>query len=78
MLDEPGNDLDPGHRKKLLHLLQGLTTGWIIISHDFDFLRQSCTTFMSIEGHRLCQADSLQLHQHVHAHPLGNTEHDHG
>ena len=78
LLDEPSNDLDPGHRKKLLHILQGLATGWIIISHDFDFLRQSCTTFMSIEGHRLCQADSLQLHQHVHAHPLGNTEHDHG
>ncbi len=44
LLDEPSNDLDPGHRNKLLHILQGLAIGWIIISHDFDFLRQSCTS----------------------------------
>lgn len=53
LLDEPTNDLDPHHRERLLQILQGLDSGWIIISHDTDFLQQSCTRFMGIENYTL-------------------------
>ena len=77
LLDEPTNDLDPVYKKKLMQILHELEAGWIIISHDFDFLRQTCTEFMSIEGQQLNRSGSLHLHQHVHAHPLGDIPHAH-
>lgn len=77
LLDEPTNDLDPAHKKKLMQILHELQAGWIIISHDFDFLRDICTGFMRIEGQQLRRSESLHLHQHVHAHPLGDTPHAH-
>ncbi len=77
LLDEPTNDLDPDYKKKLMQILHEPEAGWIIISHDFDFLRHTCTEFMSIEGQQLSCSDSLHLHQHVHAHPLGDIPHAH-
>ncbi|MDO5673515.1 MAG: ABC transporter ATP-binding protein [bacterium] len=77
LLDEPTNDLDLGYKKKLMQILHELEAGWIIISHDFDFLRRTCTEFMSIEGQQLSRSNSLHLHQHVHAHPLGDIPHAH-
>ena len=77
LLDEPTNDLDPVHKKKLMQILHELQAGWIIISHDFDFLRDTCTGFMSIEGQQVRRSESLHVHQHVHAHPLGDMPHAH-
>lgn len=77
LLDEPTNDLDPDYKKKLMQILHELEAGWIIISHDFDFLRDTCSGFMSIEGQQICCSSSLHVHQHVHAHPLGDIPHAH-
>ncbi len=77
LLDEPTNDLDPQHRQKLIDILASLPTGRIIISHDFSFLQQTCNEFMSIQNQKLVLSDSLQLHQHLHAHPWGDAPHSH-
>lgn len=77
LLDEPTNDLDPAHQKKLVQILHQLDLGWIVISHDFDFLRQCCTAFMTIAGGQLVRSNQEQLHQHFHAHPLGEIPHRH-
>ena len=77
LLDEPTNDLDPAHQKKLVQILHQLDLGWIVISHDFDFLRQCCTGFMTIADCQLVRSNQDHLHQHFHAHPLGETPHCH-
>ncbi len=77
LLDEPTNDLDPQHREKLIEILNNLPTGWIIISHDFSFLQQTCNEFMSIQEQKLLLSDTPLLHQHFHAHPMGDKPHSH-
>lgn len=77
LLDEPTNDLDPLHREKFIEILNNLSTGWIIISHDFSFLQQSCNEFMSIQEQKLLLSDTPQLHQHFHLHPMGDRPHSH-
>ena len=77
LLDEPTNDLDPTHRARLIRILQDLPAGKIIISHDFDFLQQTCTSFMSIHEQKIVRGKTLHLHQHVHAHLLGEAPHSH-
>ena len=53
LLDEPTNDLDVAHQKKLVEILHELDCGWIIISHDPHFLRDTCAEFMGIEECRI-------------------------
>ena len=77
LLDEPTNDLDPLSQKKLMDILHGLESGWIIISHDVDFLRATCTNFIGIEDRRIVSRDQPYPHQHLHAHPLGDSPHVH-
>lgn len=77
LLDEPTNDLDPTYQKKLIQILQKLPVGWIIISHDFNFLQKTCTAFMTIARQQLVRCNYSQMHQHFHSHPLGDTPHHH-
>lgn len=77
LLDEPTNGLDPGTRERLAGILGVLPTARIIISHDWDFLARTTTTFMTVKDGRLI-ADIPHLpHRHVHAHPLGDEPHHH-
>ncbi|MBP3730380.1 MAG: ABC transporter ATP-binding protein [Mailhella sp.] len=48
LLDEPTMFLDEASREKLAYILKGQTITRIIISHDGEFLRETCTSFMRI------------------------------
>ena len=81
LLDEPTNDLDPAHRRRLAEILRELardaSLGWIIVSHDFDFLQETCAEFLTIRDRRLAADSRARPHRHVHAHPLGGAPHVH-
>lgn len=38
VMDEPTSDLDPRHRRQLIHLVKSLDTTRITVSHDLDFI----------------------------------------
>ena len=42
VMDEPTADLDPKNRRKLINLVNGLTTTKITVSHDLDFIWDTC------------------------------------
>jgi cobalt/nickel transport system ATP-binding protein len=77
LLDEPTNGLDPGTRERLAGILDALPTARIIISHDWDFLARTTTTFMTVKAARLITDIPHLPHRHVHAHPLGDEPHHH-
>lgn len=77
LLDEPTNGLDPQTRARIIDILDSLPTARIIISHDWDFLAQTTTQFMTIKDGRLVTGAPHLPHRHVHAHPLGDEPHHH-
>ncbi|KAF5050777.1 Cobalt import ATP-binding protein CbiO [anaerobic digester metagenome] len=77
LLDEPTNGLDPQTRERIIEILGALPTARIIISHDWDFLAQTTTRFMTIKNGRLLTDIPHLPHRHVHAHPLGDEPHHH-
>ncbi len=42
VMDEPTADLDPKNRRKLINLVQGLKNTTITVSHDLDFIWDTC------------------------------------
>jgi cobalt/nickel transport system ATP-binding protein len=77
LLDEPTNGLDPQTRERIIEILNTLPTARIIISHDWDFLAQTTTQFMTIKDGLLVTDVPHLPHRHVHAHPLGDEPHHH-
>ncbi len=77
LLDEPTNGLDPQTRERIGEILNAVPTARIIISHDWDFLAQTTTQFMTIKDGRLVTNVPHLPHRHVHAHPLGDEPHHH-
>ena len=77
-LDEPTNNLDPDTRERLIDIIAGLGLGFIIISHDYDFLAATCTDLAGMEAGRIVAADHSALHTHHHVHPHGAKPHKHG
>jgi len=77
LMDEPTNDLDHEARHRLLDILTGLDQTFLLISHDWDFLAQLCTGFYGLDHGRLLKSDTLKVHQHRHAHALGEQGHHH-
>jgi cobalt/nickel transport system ATP-binding protein len=77
-LDEPTNNLDPDTRERLIDIIAGLGLGFIIISHDYDFLAATCTDLAGMEAGRIVAADHSALHAHHHVHPHGTRPHEHG
>ena len=77
-LDEPTNNLDPDTRERLIDIIAGLGLGFIIISHDYDFLAATCTDLAGMEAGRIVAADHSALHAHHHVHPHGTKPHKHG
>lgn len=43
VMDEPTSDLDPGNRRRLINLLLGLSMTKILVSHDLDFIWDTCS-----------------------------------
>lgn len=77
LLDEPTNGLDPETRERIIAILNTLETSLIVISHDWDFLDQTTSSFYTIQNGRLIHAKSPILHSHTHSHRLGDHPHLH-
>lgn len=77
LLDEPTNDLDHDSRHRLLDILNDLEQSLILISHDWDFLTSLASKFYSLEHGALRRSERIKVHQHKHAHPLGDQQHLH-
>ena len=77
LLDEPTNGLDSASRERLTEILRGLATPRIVISHDWDFLAQVTTEYLTIRDGGLHRFSPSFVHAHLHAHPLGDEPHDH-
>lgn len=76
LLDEPTNDLDPDTRDRLIGILKNLDLALCIISHDWDFLDKTCTSFLNVENGVTKPAECIP-HTHVHTHQGGNVAHKH-
>ena len=77
LLDEPTNGLDNDARQRIIDILCSLDTARITISHDWDFLAQTSTQYLTIAHNRLHSCAPSFAHAHMHAHPLGNEPHEH-
>ncbi len=77
-LDEPTNNLDPKTRSRLIEIITKLELAFIIISHDYDFLAETCNDLASMEEGRVIPAPKSCLHTHHHVHPHGAHPHKHG
>ncbi|HWR90779.1 MAG TPA: ABC transporter ATP-binding protein [Desulfobacterales bacterium] len=77
LLDEPVNGLDTRTRTRLMEILHQLTIPFVLISHELDFLTATTMTIYTMADGRIRLDQELTLHQHVHAHPLGASPHEH-
>lgn len=77
LLDEPTNGLDPEARLRIVDVLKALPTARIVISHDWDFLAETSSGYLTVADGRLTDAAPSWSHAHYHAHPLGDAPHDH-
>ncbi len=76
LLDEPTNDLDPATRQRLIDVLNRMSATHIIISHDWDFLARTCTTFLTVDDGIVCTSRHTP-HVHTHIHHGGEVAHEH-
>ncbi len=77
LLDEPVNGLDTRTRLRLMDILRGLDLSYILISHELDFLTATTNVIYTMENGHVRLDSELQVHQHIHAHPLGASPHEH-
>jgi cobalt/nickel transport system ATP-binding protein len=77
LLDEPENGLDTRTRVKLMEILGSLDIGYVLISHELEFLTDATDIIYTMEAGRIRLDEEIQAHQHVHAHPLGARPHKH-
>ena len=77
LLDEPTTGLDEASRARLISVLKNLKTARITVSHDWDFLAQVSSSFLTIADGRLTAFAPSLAHAHRHAHPLGDAPHTH-
>ncbi len=78
LLDEPTNNLDPVTRHKLIHILRELDIAYMIISHDWDFLSDTCEDIYAMNKGKVWECGREHLHNHTHVHPHGEQPHRHG
>ncbi|WP_339132725.1 MAG: ABC transporter ATP-binding protein [Candidatus Electrothrix sp. GW3-4] len=77
LLDEPTNNLDQEIRARLIEVLNRLDIAYMIISHDWDFLRATCKSLYIMDQGQVQQGDTAHLHLHRHAHTCGGQPHNH-
>jgi cobalt/nickel transport system ATP-binding protein len=58
VMDEPTSDLDPRHRRQLMELVRKLDITKITVSHDLDFIWDTCERTIIMNGGRVV-ADGL-------------------
>jgi cobalt/nickel transport system ATP-binding protein len=77
LLDEPTNNLDGAIRARLISILKGLEIGYMIISHDWDFLAETCDELYTLRDGKALRSGTECLHCHPHAHRGGGLPHEH-
>ena len=77
LLDEPTNNLDTATKARLTAILKRLDIGYMIISHDWDFLAETCGEVYTLNEGRAVRSGTECLHSHSHAHPWGDRPHGH-
>jgi cobalt/nickel transport system ATP-binding protein len=58
LLDEPTTGLDEATKHRLIHILQDLGIGYMIVSHEHDFLNHTVKECCHVHGH-CCQPTSM-------------------
>lgn len=76
LLDEPTNDLDPATRERLIEIIHSLDLTRLLISHDWDFLQQTCATYYMVKNKQVHTVTHAP-HVHVHTHAGGDVTHAH-
>ncbi len=77
LLDEPTNNLDTEIRARFIEILNRLEIAYLIISHDWDFLSETCNDLYMMEQGRAVRSSTACLHVHRHAHSCGDHPHEH-
>ncbi|CAK8717587.1 MAG: cobalt/nickel transport system ATP-binding protein [Candidatus Electronema aureum] len=77
LLDEPTNNLDSNIRTRLISILNRLEIGYMIISHDWDFLAETCDEIYTLSEGCALRSGTECLHSHHHVHTYGDRPHEH-
>ena len=77
LLDEPTAGLDKKTKAKLIQTLNSLDLSYIIISHEFDFLKETAHHIYTMEDGKITLDEELYIHHHEHAHRVGAQPHKH-
>jgi len=78
LLDEPTTGLDEATIIRIIDILNQLEIGYVIVSHEYDFLARATRLIYSIhEGRIVFNGDSSKIHSHYHVHPAGSIPHKH-
>jgi cobalt/nickel transport system ATP-binding protein len=64
LLDEPTNNLDNKIREQLIEILNELNIAYMIISHDWDFLKKTCSSLSLLNQGQIKESNIASLHQH--------------
>jgi len=78
LLDEPTTGLDEATIIRITDILNSLEIGYIIVSHEYDFLALTTRLIYSFhEGRIVFDGDASKIHSHYHSHPAGSVPHRH-
>jgi len=78
LLDEPTTGLDEATIIRIMDILNQLEIGYIIVSHEYDFLALTTREIYSIQdGQIVFDGDASKIHSHYHSHPAGEVPHRH-
>ena len=69
LLDEPTTGLDEDARNTIASILKGLSIGYVIVSHEYDFLAETTRQIYTMDAgqiHYNGGADALHAHSHKH------------
>jgi len=78
LLDEPTTGLDEATIIRITDILSNLEIGYIIVSHEYDFLALTTREIYSIHDGRIAfDGDASKIHSHYHSHPAGGMPHRH-
>lgn len=77
LLDEPTTGLDINTRERIVSILGGLDTSYIMISHNLNFLSQLTSVIYTVSNGKIRSDETLHPHQHIHAHAHGTYPHEH-
>lgn len=77
LLDEPTAGLDNRVRTKLINILNDLDITYLVISHDFDFIKSVTDMIYSMESGKILTDEKIHIHRHEHVHKHGKHPHVH-